>query len=136
MWSCLMTTISVILVTGGDGGAVHGGRSAELLHTNGSHLCSLPDLPFRREMHSQTGLTLCGGIYTRTSCYTLTSSGSWEQTHSLSRERWHHSAWASPQGVMLLGGWDRSAWTTDHFNRSFETGLDWKMKEGTLYGLF
>ena len=109
-----MTTISVILVTGGDGGAVHGGRSAELLHTNGSHLCSLPDLPFRREMHSQTGVTMCGGHYTRTHCHTLSSSGSWEETHSLSRERKHHSAWASPQGIILLGGseWDSDVGTT------------------------
>ena len=38
-----MTTISVILVTGGSHGV--GLASVELLHTNGSHLCSLPDLP-------------------------------------------------------------------------------------------
>ena len=104
-----MTAISVILVTGGI--YFHetaAGRSAEILHTNGSRLCSLTNLPSFRYLHSQTGYTLCGGgLYgsaTWTSCLTFTS-GSWEETHTLDRERFAHSAWASPRGIMLLGGW-------------------------------
>ena len=110
-----MTAILVILVTGGSPSSI-AGRSAELLHINGSRLCSLPNLPSIRTGHSQTGGTLCGGgLYgsgTWTSCLTFTS-GSWEETHTLDRERFAHSAWASPRGIMLLGGaFDYSARTT------------------------
>ena len=37
----------------------------------------------------------------------LTSTGDWELTHTLAKERAYHSSWASPQGVMLIGGEDR-----------------------------
>ena len=98
-----MTSISVILVTGD--AELHG-RSAELLYTNGSRVCRLPNLPSYRSEHSQTGVTLCGGYIgkTRTTCHTLNSTGSWELSHNLDKRRWLHSAWASPQGIMLLGG--------------------------------
>ena len=102
-----MTIISVILVSGGHPYDTVG-RSVELLHNNGSRLCSLPDLPYTRHYHSQTGLTACGGwdAPATTSCHTLSSTGSWEQTHSLDKMRRYHSAWASPQGTILLGGYD------------------------------
>ena len=109
-----MTNISVILVSGGHPYDTVG-RSVELLYTNGSRICSLPDLPYTRYHHSQTRLTACGGwgdAASKTSCHTLSSSGSWEETHSLDQERRQHSAWASPQGVMLLGGVGSSAHTT------------------------
>ena len=109
-----MTNISVIIVSGGDGDA--GARtSVELLHTNGSRLCSLPDLPYNRSSHSQTGLTACGGSGSstaNTTCHTLTNIGSWEQSNNLAQGRRAHSAWASPQGLMLLGGVGSSAHTT------------------------
>ena len=48
-----------------------------------------------------------------TTCHTLSSTGSWEQTHSLNQDRGMHSAWDSPQGTVLIGGWNGgSAWTT------------------------
>ena len=87
----------------------------ELLYTNGSRLCSLPDLPYTRYHHSQTRLTACGGWgddASKTTCHTLSTTGSWEQTHSLSMWRREHSAWASPQGTILLGGWDSGTYTT------------------------
>ena len=103
----LMTNISVILVSGGDPGASTA-YLAELLYTNGTQLCSLPNLPqgYIRSRHSQTGLTCCGGTdYAGyTTCHTLSSNGSWEQSHSLSQRRRWHSSWASPQGTMLIGG--------------------------------
>ena len=102
-----MTTISVVLVTGGWRGDSSGLVSVEVLHTNGSRICSLPDLPFKRVYHSQTGGTLCGGWHNpaKKSCHTLTRRGSWEKSHILSRRgRVCHSAWASPQGTILLGG--------------------------------
>ena len=105
-----MTNISVILVSGG----YPAYTSVELLHTNGSRLCSLPNLPYTRRQHTQTGLTTCGGYDSpaRTSCHTLSSTGSWEESHSLDQERREHCAWRAPQGVMLLGGWDSSSGTT------------------------
>ena len=101
---------SVIFLSGGNGAST----TAEILHTNGSRICSLPDLPSARRRHSQTGLTLCGGVDSpaTTTCHTLSSTGSWVQSHSIAQRRWDHSAWASPQGVMLLGGADTSARTT------------------------
>ena len=95
-------TISVILVTGG----ISSTRSVELFHTNGTRICSLPDLPSTKYGHSQSSLTCCGGggSSVSTSCLTFIS-GSWEESHSLSRRRGSgQSAWASPQGIMLLGG--------------------------------
>ena len=93
----------MILVTG----ATSGGKSVELLYTNGSRICNLPDLPYDRYLHSQTGLTLCGGRHDpeSTNCQTLSSTGSWEETHTLSMRRASHCAWNSPQGIILIGGW-------------------------------
>ena len=61
--------ISVVLVSGGypndppnrdfpDHIAV---KSVELLHTNGSRICSLPSFQHPIRLHTQTGLTQCGG---------------------------------------------------------------------------
>ena len=63
----------------------------------------------------KTGVTACGGegsSAAKSTCDTLSSTGSWEETHSLDKNRRAHSAWDSPQGVMLLGGTDSSARTT------------------------
>ena len=101
-----MTAILVILVTGGIPYSI-AGRSTELLHINGSRLCSLPNLPTIRYGHSQTRVTLCGDGYggkSRTTCHTLTSSGSWVKSHNLNQRRLYHSVWSSPRGIMLLGG--------------------------------
>ena len=106
--------ISVILISGGDGD-VGARTSVELFHTNGSRLCSLPDLPYNRSSHSQTGLTACGGsgsAAANTTCHTLTNIGSWIQSHNLDQDRRAHSAWTSPQGVLLIGGVGSSAQTT------------------------
>ena len=109
-----MINISVILVSGGNP-EDSVGRYVELLHTNGSRICSLPDLPYSRYQHSQTGVTACGGSdgtcgggtcggAAPTSCHTLSSTGSWEVSYSLYQRRVSHSAWDSPQGTVLLGG--------------------------------
>ena len=86
---------------------------AELLYTNGTTLCSLPDIPNipNRVYHTQTGLVLCGGqSQARRSCVTF-KEGTWVQTHSLSAQ-WHaHNSWASPQGVLLIGGYDTGTTT-------------------------
>jgi len=80
-------------------------ESVEALWSNGSSLCSLPDLPDDHYYHTQSGLVTCGGWYTntRTSCYTLTS-GVWTKSHTLRHERYLHSSWTSPMGIVLMGG--------------------------------
>ena len=95
--------ISVVLMTGGEEPA---GKSVELFSSNGTRLCSLPDLPGERWRHSQTGLITCGGgghgSSEQTSCVTF-DAGSWKKTHTLGQGEWpDHTAWASPQGVMLM----------------------------------
>ena len=79
-----------------------GPTSVEVLRSDGSPWCSLPDIPGRwaREGHTQSGLVACGGTSwsgTNNNCYTF-SSGSWTWSHALSPLRWHHSAWSSPAG--------------------------------------
>ena len=103
--------ISVVMVTGGK----LGWTSVELLSTDGTRLCSLPNLPTKRYRHSQTGLVTCGGGDSRSSdqksCVTF-AAGRWKKTHTLGR-RWHgHTGWASPRGVMLMGGHGGNRLTT------------------------
>ena len=80
------------------------GKSVELLSRNGTRLCSLPDLPGERWGHSQTRLLTCGGGHAsseQNSCVTF-DAGSWKKTHTLGQQWRDHTAWASPQGVMLM----------------------------------
>ena len=90
-------SVSVVEVVGS------AGKSVELLSSNGTRLCSLPDLPGERWGHSQTGIVTCGGGVgsEETSCVTF-EAGSWKKTHTLGQQWRDHTAWASPQGVMLI----------------------------------
>ena len=137
----------LIIVSGGDPtkGPFVAGTNVELLHTNGSRICSLPDLPYSRSGHTQTGMIACGGsenlvgqAAARRTCHTLTpNSGSWVQSFNLAQDRQGHSAWARPSGsplalVILLGGFESGAEktseilkasgeTTPGFNLGFKT---------------
>ena len=99
--------ISVVLVTGGLGDTESVKKSVELLSINGTKLCSLPDLPAERFYHSQSGLLTCGGGPTgtdaKTTCLTF-AGGRWKKSHTLGKPRHDHSAWALPNGVLLIGG--------------------------------
>ena len=100
---------SVVMVTGGH----RAETSVELLSTDGTRLCSLPDLPAVRASHSQTGLITCGGYRAGSlSCVTF-SAGRWKKTHTLRHTRHFHTAWASPRGVLLMGGGIRWRTTTE-----------------------
>ena len=108
----VLVNFLVLLVTGGystgsDGTYIGSRTSVELLSSDGTRLCSLPNLPAERYQHSQTGLVACGGgkfrSSERTSCVTF-DSGRWKKTHTLRYKRFAHSAWASPRGVLLMGG--------------------------------
>ena len=111
----VLVIFSAVMVTGGNGPA--GSKSVELLSSNGTWLCFLSNLPDHRDHHTQTGLITCGGgvLYRgkseRTSCVTF-SAGRWKKTHTLGQKRWAHTAWASPQGVLLMGGHDIGTSTT------------------------
>ena len=99
------------MVSGGTG---QGGRldSVELLNMNGSWICPMPKMPQPRSAHTQSGPIACGGYKSgsrrqevRQTCDTFFSGGEdWVRTHTLAQERYSHSAWASPRGLMLLGG--------------------------------
>merc|ERR1711973_445306 len=84
--------------------------------STGQH-CQLPDLPgLPRYWHTMEEMTVCGGhgngddygdtsarYHDPTSCLTL-KDGTWQTTATLLGARWGHSSWASPSGVILLGG--------------------------------
>ena len=128
-----MTNISVILVSGGynNGSSL---STVELVYTNGSRICSLPDLPYSRRYHSQTGVTACGGegdSTTWTLCHTLSSTGSWEVSHSLNQSRRRHSAWDSPQGIVLIGGIE-SRTTTEILLENGDTAPGFNLDYDTL----
>ena len=88
------------MVTGGE----KDGTSVQLLSINGTRLCALPNLPGNSlYYHSQSGPLVCGGNSMSQICVTF-SSGTWQQTHYLGQRREAHTAWASPRGVLLMGG--------------------------------
>ena len=85
--------------------------SVELLNMNGTGICSMPPLPEARYDHSQTGPVICGGEAWKSSLACITFSTDWKKTHTLAGpkgmgDRKEHVAWASPRGVMLIGGSD------------------------------
>ena len=101
----MMKLHAAIIVTGGAPSNT-AGTSVELLHSDGSPWCSLPDLPEYRLKHTQTGLEACGGCCKSaySTCVRL-EAGSWAQSHQLvEKKRIHHSSWASPAGTLLIGG--------------------------------
>ena len=94
---------SVIIITGGKTGT--GEPTVELLDEHGTLICNLPNLPEERFGHTQTGLIACGGDHQShgiSTCLTF-QDGSWTYSN-LNEQRYIHSSWNSPQGVMLLGG--------------------------------
>ena len=105
-----LTFAAVLMVTGGMTGNNDALTSVELLHTNGSHLCSLPNLPRSRADHTTNGLITCGGFTADRSCVTF-SDGNWYESHTLGVGRAWHTSWSSPQGVLLIGGYHSQATT-------------------------
>ena len=82
--------------------------SVEVLHPSGVPFpCTLPPLPASRKYLTQDGLVACGGMgtATSTSCVSLTGGG-WQESHQLQQERYDHSSWRSPAGLLLMGGFD------------------------------
>ena len=124
---------SVILVSGGFNSDAW--KSVEVLYTNGTSYCTLPDIPGDRYGHTQDGLTACGGddAGMEDNCVTL-SNGQWTQSHTLLYDRRDHTSWALGDGrVVLMGGFysgsettteiisSDSATTTEGFTLKYET---------------
>ena len=115
--------------------------SVELLNLDGSFLCMLPALPEEgRFSHSQTGLVACGG-YPKENLQTCDTFSigmeEWKKSHTLGIERHLPSSWASPQGVMLLGGFDNRSTietedeTTEILTNSGDTEPGFQLKYKT-----
>ena len=89
-------------------------KTAELWSPSGFQ-CFLPELNTAREFHTQSGLTACGGGYlggtARTNCETLLSNGQWSNSYTLKSERYGHSMWKSKDGIILIGGYDKTKTT-------------------------
>ena len=79
--------------------------SVEASFDDGISWCYLPGLPRELKEHSQSGLVACGGYDVRNLCWTF-GSGAWNQTHTLLHNRNVHTAWNSPSGVLLMGGFE------------------------------
>ena len=128
----------LVLVTGGWGQA---GKldSVELLNMDGTWNCPMPTMPEPRYHHTQTGPVVCGGHGGTKSCITFISGDvNWEKTHTLAKGRFRHSAWDSPQGIVLIGGAGSSVWTTTEillengdtapgFNLDYDIRLVWQI---------
>ena len=97
--------ISAVLITGGHSAY----QSAEVYHPERYSPCVLPGLPDDRVFHTQDGLLLCGGSYTRKSCRRWNPDmGAWDLvTESLTEDRMYHSSWTPADGSVtyLMGGW-------------------------------
>ena len=93
-------------MTGGTGTKT----SAELISINGSSICELPSMPQFKVVHTQSGLTACGGIDSDTrrtrSCIKF-EAGAWKTlTDNLVEKRWGHSSWVNSNGhILLIGGY-------------------------------
>ena len=97
-------------MTGGSGAST----SAEVLFTNGSSICELPQLSQSKREHTQSGLTACGGSDTIGRSCIKFEAGSWTTlTDNLVVERYFHSSWVTPDGDILLIGGGYSPTTTE-----------------------
>ena len=117
-----------IIITGGWTSDAVVTRSVEVLRTDGSPWCSLPDLPDDRHHHTQSGLITCGGGSNPTSqsCVSLSpSSGVWSKTQNLTRTRLSHSAWSSgTPHLILMGGFGSGIGITTEILTAYGTSLE------------
>jgi len=112
---------------GGDGPRV------EVFVPSTGQQCSLPFLRDVSKGHTMEGTVVCGGGDgdTQTSCVNLTDDGTWERTATLLNRRTGHSSWASPSGIILLGGYNNSLSTEKIQNGKSSNSFD--LKDPTAY---
>ena len=89
----------------GGGGTTKIHKSVEVITTDGTPLCTLPDLPDDRASHTVDNHILCGGSWTQTSCLRYVA-GKWTKyRNNLKFGRYWHVSWRRQDGnVMLIGG--------------------------------
>ena len=81
-------------------------KSIEAITTDGTPLCTLPDLPDDRYFHTMDNHILCGGSKTRTSCLNYVAGNWTKYGDDLMTEREYHVSWQRPDGkVLLIGGY-------------------------------
>merc|ERR1711902_270722 len=79
------------------------------------------------------GKRVCGGgvmSWTEKSCINLTDHGTWETTTTLLEERDRHSMWASPSGLILMGGLDTT--TSEKIKKDGTTENSFPLKTYTV----
>ena len=113
------------MVVGGYGAG--GLTSVELLNSDGSLNCSLPNLPAVRYDQTQNGLISCGGGGSSSAGRTCVTfrEGTWIETHNLANHRQEHTSWFSPEGVLLMGKDATSELLTDDGNTIPSFNLDY-----------
>merc|ERR1719300_877170 len=99
---------SAIITTGGYFDNAY--RSVEALHSDGTPLCKLPDLPDDRQAHTMEGGMLCG-VYdwkdtNRCKSCLKYEAGTWKKYEwSRLKGRARHVSWKRPDGkIQLMGG--------------------------------
>ena len=95
--------IEAIMVTGG-----YNLKSSEVLHFNGTSMCTLPPMPAVNRGHSQSASTVCGGetmgVAGSKTCYTF-RDGRWETLNDhLNFTYYDHLSWMNENGDILLLG--------------------------------
>ena len=80
-------------------------KSVEAITTDGSPMCTLPDLPDLRRDHTMDNHIMCGGYHTQSSCLYFVA-GKWTKYRTdLKIKRTGHVSWRRQDGeIMLLGG--------------------------------
>ena len=79
-------------------------NSSEVLHSNGTSMCTLPPMPEVKWGHSQSAFTACGGAVSSKTCYTF-REGKWETLNDqLKLLPYEHSSSMNENGDILLMG--------------------------------
>ena len=80
-------------------------KSVEAITTDGTPLCTLPDLPEKRYAHTMDNHIMCGGSHTQSSCLHYVA-GKWTKyRNDLKIKRHYHVSWRRQDGeVILMGG--------------------------------
>ena len=106
--------------------------TVELLNMDGTWNCPMPAMPEPNLVHTQTGPIVCGGYGGEKSCITfINGSVNWKKTHTLIQSRWEHCAWASPQGVVLLGGTWRAPTSSEILTENGDTTPGFNLDHST-----
>ena len=108
-------------------------QSVEAVSSNGTHLCTLPDLPDPRLYHTMDDHILCGGDAkeSMSSCIHYVG-GLWTQyRRDLQNKRRYHLSWKREDGqVVLIGGENGESTKTSEVvaNSGEQNGFELKYK--------